>query len=325
MLPGDTQVLIAEKPSTFFPEGFHRAYSWTKCGHGSHGRPRRVRPRRRGDPRRTRAGCAGSRAAEQGAAGAPAVPAIPPGAGLLSEQQILDFAAPGRWGPSLTPTQPRGGAGPGPRLHQAARGEFPADLAFDNQLGRDRRQLGARLGGDRRQLRRRTPAFRLFRPVRPDSQNRGGQSVRQRPAGRTVLETTDSAARLGSLQINADHTYVWNVRDDGTVLRGTWRELARGRKAGLGRRPGDLAAERARRSGLRGARRPAAKLRRMDRRRHRQGPHRRAIRTEDVGPLRSRGGRDFMKAQRLEAFTDGSSSRSWCSSCRCRGRPAGRR
>jgi hypothetical protein len=224
MLPGDTQVLIAEKPSTFFPEGFHRAYSLSE-----------VRPRQapQAAPGQTPAaqGRAGPAQVMQApppqnraAAGAPEVPAIPPGAGLLSEQQILDFARQAL-GPEPYANPNREAALAQVRDFIKQRGvNFQQTLAFDNQLGAigaNSVHIWAAIADNYGVAPQLSDYFGNFALT---SQNRGSQSARQ-AGGRTVVETTDSAARLGSIQISADHTYVWNVLGDGVTLRGTWREL----------------------------------------------------------------------------------------------------
>ena len=85
MTPGNSQVVIRRAPSQFFPEGYQSAYSLSD-----------VRPRQPAQPAAGPAPGAKTAAAPAKAPAAPTkaapVPAIPQGAGLLTEAQVLAYA-----------------------------------------------------------------------------------------------------------------------------------------------------------------------------------------------------------------------------------------
>ncbi len=223
MLPNGNQALIRQAPSQFFPEGFERAYSLTD-----------LRPRQPAAPAAQALRPAPQAApAPQPKAAVPAVatrvPAVPQGAGLLNQQQVLDYAkqvlGPNPW------AQPnRDAAISQIRDYIKSRGvNFQWTLAFDNQLGaiganavHITSAIGANYGAH--------PTLQTYiGNFNLQSQARAAQSVSQQ-GGRAVVTTTDSAARLGSIRINADRTYVWDVLGDGKVIRGTWREATEDEK-----------------------------------------------------------------------------------------------
>lgn len=221
MTPGNTQVVIRQAPTTFYPEGFERTYDLNQ-----------VRPRQ---PAAQAPAPAPGRAAgpppAPGRAAGPAggTPAIPQGTGLLNQQQILDYARQAL-GPQPFANPNRQQALDNIRDYIKTRGvNFQMSLDFSNQLGAigaNSVHISSAIGdnfGPNPTLQTYFGTFNLT------SQVRGAQSVSQ-SGGRTVVTTTDAAARMGSIRINPDGTYVWNVQGDGRTIQGRWREATAAEK-----------------------------------------------------------------------------------------------
>ncbi len=203
MTPNGSQVVIRQKPTTYFPEGSQRAYDVAD-----------IRPRQPPQPV----------AAAPARAAAPPAAAVAQGTGLLNQQQILAYSRQAL-GPNPYANPNREAALAEIRDYIKGRGvNFRSTLDFDNQMG----AIGANsvhisyaIGDNYGAAPRQQDYFGDFNLT---SQNRGSSSVQQ-AGGRRVIETTDSAARLGSLKINPGGTYVWNVLGDGKTIQGTWRTV----------------------------------------------------------------------------------------------------
>ena len=237
-LPNGTQVLIYEKPTEFFPEGFQIAFDpadirrvgavpagETKPG-GGVAAPRLPAPGPvpgGGAAPPPVIGPAGPGPQAQGP-----LPRDCPAGGLMGKEEAISFARAKIGGdPWKNPPRDENIA----QIRDCIRGRgtsFTADDDFRVRMNAQSSYSSA-IGWAVDSNRGPHPALRdYFGTWLLRAANRGSHSAGTDASGRPTTTTTDSQAESGQLTINADGTYVWKAfRKDpeSQWLRGQWREV----------------------------------------------------------------------------------------------------
>jgi hypothetical protein len=230
-LPGGTQVLVREKPTQFFPEGFERAYALADvrpvtqalapAAQTPSAQPRAVPPpiARAGLTQAARAAGGGG-----GCAGAP-----------MSQQQVLGFLAQ-RLGPGDPFANPQREAvlqalreevlECGVDFHNHAIGDFANQLGEYGALSNVTAALSDNFGPPARQSEL-MGTWRIAKVGATTTVSRGGD----------LYQRQEYAGLAGSLTLDAGGTYVWDSPSG--LLRGNWRaataeEMAKSDKGGEG-------------------------------------------------------------------------------------------
>ncbi len=230
-LPGGTQVLISEKPSQFFPEGFQRAYTLNEVREAAPPEAAQApvaRPAPRVAP--APAPVVRARPAAQPARGVGGA-----GAGLMSQQDVLGFLQQrlGDGDPFMNPGREavlqalreevlRRGVD----FHSHAIGDFANQLGKFGALSNVTYALSDNFGPPAVQGEL-LGAWRLIKVGATTSVTRGGNNYQRQ----------EYAGLAGSLTVNANGTYLWNSPSG--MLRGNWRaasaeEMAKSDKGGAG-------------------------------------------------------------------------------------------
>ena len=226
--PGGTQVVIREKPSQFYPEGFQRAYALNEVREVAQPEAAPA-PVAQPIPRAAPAPLARARPVAQPAPGAGA------GGGLMSQQDVLGFLQQ-RLGDGDPFMNPRREAvlqalreevmRRGVDFHSHAIGDFANQLGRYGALSNVTYALSSNFGPPAAQGEL-MGAWRLMKVGATTSVTRGGN----------LYQRQEYAGLAGSLNVNANGTYLWNSPSG--VLRGNWRaataeEMAKSDKGGAG-------------------------------------------------------------------------------------------
>lgn len=234
-LPGGTQMVIREKPTQFFPEGFERAYSLAEVREAAPPAPAQdpvARPAPKAAPAPAPAG--GARLAPQ-----PLRPAAGAGGGagggLMGQQDVIAFLQQrlGDGDPFMNPNREavlqalreevmRRGVD----FHSHAIGDFANQLGKFGALSNVTYALSDNFGPPAVQNEL-MGTWRLMKVGATTSVTRGGNNYQRQ----------EYAGLAGSLTVNANGTYLWNSPSG--VLRGNWRaasaeEMAKSDKGGAG-------------------------------------------------------------------------------------------
>jgi hypothetical protein len=222
-IPGGTQVVIREKPSQFFPEGFERAYSLPD-----------VRPAGQAAPAAPAVGIAPMPAPRAGPAAAPV--AAGGGEGLMSQQDVLGFLRQRIGDGDPFADNPKREAAlaalreevlrRGVDFHNHAIGDFSNELGEFGAISNVRFALNDNFG---------PPAKQAELMGKWELMKVGGTTTVSR--GGDLYQRQEYAGLAGSLTLNAGGSYVWNSPSG--VLRGTWRaatveEMTKSDKGGEG-------------------------------------------------------------------------------------------
>ncbi len=230
-LPGGTQVLIREKPSQFFPEGFERAYALADVRPAGQAAPDPAAGPQAGPPP---APVARLTPAPNPQAG-PAAPAGGGGNGLMSEAEVLGFLKQrlGEGDPFMNPRREavlrelreevlRRGVD----FHNHAIGTFANEIGKYGALSNVHFALNDNFGPPAKQAEL-MGKWELMKVGATTNFERGGD----------LYQRQEYAGLAGSLTLNAGGTYVWNSPSG--VFRGNWRaattaEMVQSDKGGEG-------------------------------------------------------------------------------------------
>ena len=240
-LPGGTQMVIREKPTQFFPEGFERAYALAEVREAPPpelAQAQAQAPAPRPAPKAVPAPAGGARLAPQTprpAAGGGGGAGVGAGVGLMSQQDVLGFLKQrlGDGDPFMNPKREavlqslreevmRRGVD----FHSHAIGDFANQIGRYGALSNVTYALSSNFGPPAVQNEL-MGTWRLMKVGATTSVTRGGN----------LYQRQEYAGLAGSLALNAGGTYQWHSPSG--LLRGNWRpataeEMAKSDKGGDG-------------------------------------------------------------------------------------------
>lgn len=222
-LPNGKQVLVRQKPTTYFPAGSEMAFDTADVRIPV---PAGAQANAAASPARV-AGVTPANPGTTPAVSPGSAPAIP-GAGLLSKEEVIAYAGT-RIGADPWKNPPRDANLANIRDYIRERGtNFTADADFDARMSAISAN-SVHIGFAVNENRGPHPALGDYAGVwLLRAANRGSHSTGMDSSGRRTRTTTDSQAESGQLTINADGSYVWEVlRGDPSAkwLRGKWRAV----------------------------------------------------------------------------------------------------